>query len=236
MTAGFISEPPSARDTEPDRAARILDAAERCFVRSGFHRATMQEVAAEAGMSPGNLYRYFRSKEALATGLAERDRARVVGDMTGLDGARDFLAALSELARKHFIDEPREKAVLCLETWAEATRNPVFGTLTDRFDEAVQERMTTMFRAAQERGVIAASVDPKALAIIVSTLANGLFVRRAVISSFDAEREVGTVMKVIEAACAGRIDIPSSSHSEEAEAAIERSSSERGQHLAETQS
>jgi AcrR family transcriptional regulator len=196
----------------------------------------MQEVAAEAGMSPGNLYRYFRSKEALATGLAERDRARVVGDMTGLDSAENFLAALSELARKHFIDEPREKAVLCLETWAEATRNPVFATLTERFDEAVQERMATMFRAAQERGVIAASVDPEALATIVSTLANGLFVRRAVIPSFDAEREVGTVMKVIEAACTGRIDIPSSPRSEEVGAAIERQPSGNEPHLSETKS
>ena len=57
---------PSPPEAEPvmDRRARILDAAERCFVRSGFHRTTMQDVAAEAGMSPGNLYRYFASKEA----------------------------------------------------------------------------------------------------------------------------------------------------------------------------
>ena len=44
---------------------------------AGFHRTTMQDVAAEAGMSPGNLYRYFPSKEAMVIGLAERDRARV---------------------------------------------------------------------------------------------------------------------------------------------------------------
>jgi AcrR family transcriptional regulator len=29
----------------------------RCFVRSGFTAASMQEICAEAGMSPGNLYR-----------------------------------------------------------------------------------------------------------------------------------------------------------------------------------
>ena len=229
MTASPVPEHPSHRDAEPGRADRILDAAERCFVRSGFHRATMQDVAAEAGMSPGNLYRYFRSKEALATGLAERDRARVIADMSSLDDAGDFLAALSGLARKHFIDEPREKAVLCLETWAEATRNPVFADLTAHFDEAVQERMTSLFRAARERGVIAASIDPGSLAILVSTLANGLFVRRAVIPNFDAEREVRIVMKVIEAACAGRIDIPAPSRSDEAQCALARSLSGCGQ-------
>ena len=71
-------------DGSQERRFRILDAAERCFVRSGFHRTTMQDVAAEAGMSPGNIYRYFRSKDAMAVGLAERDRARVNADFAAL--------------------------------------------------------------------------------------------------------------------------------------------------------
>src|SRR4051812_17630808 len=50
---------------QSDRRAEILAAAQRCFVRSGFHGASMQDICAEAGMSPGNLYRYFPSKEAL---------------------------------------------------------------------------------------------------------------------------------------------------------------------------
>ena len=68
-----------------DRRSRILDAAERCFVRSGFHRTTMQDVAAEAGMSPGNLYRYFPSKDAIVIGLTERDRSDVAKDFATFD-------------------------------------------------------------------------------------------------------------------------------------------------------
>jgi TetR/AcrR family transcriptional regulator, repressor for uid operon len=63
-----------------DRRDEILSAAQRCFVRSGFHQTSMQEICAEAGMSPGNLYRYFPSKEALIAGIAERDRAEVGRD------------------------------------------------------------------------------------------------------------------------------------------------------------
>ena len=62
-------------EAQAERRARILDAAERCFVRSGFHRTTMQDVAAEAKMSPGNLYRYFPSKDSIAAGCAELGRA-----------------------------------------------------------------------------------------------------------------------------------------------------------------
>ena len=54
---------------------RILDAAECCFTRAGFHRTTMQDICKEALISPGALYVYFASKEDLIAGIAERDRA-----------------------------------------------------------------------------------------------------------------------------------------------------------------
>jgi AcrR family transcriptional regulator len=201
--------PEATHEAHPERRARILDAAERCFVRAGFHRTTMQDVAADAGMSPGNLYRYFRSKDAIVAGLAERDRARVMADFSQLVDADDFIASFAALARRHFRDERREQAVLCLEIWAEATRNPTFAALTDEFDSDVLGRLTFLFRQAQERGAIAAGLDAQALATVVATLADGLFVRRAVSRSFDAEREVGYMLSVIEAAFAGRIELGS---------------------------
>src|SRR5919206_2725488 len=81
-----------------DRRAQILDAAERSFCRSGFHRTTMQDIAAEAGMSPGNLYRYFPSKDALVAGLCERDRVGLATEFADVRNAGEgFLAAFKEL-------------------------------------------------------------------------------------------------------------------------------------------
>jgi TetR/AcrR family transcriptional repressor of uid operon len=196
-------------DGTPARRARILDAAERCFVRAGFHRTTMQDVAAEAGMSPGNLYRYFPSKDAMMAGLAERDRAQVAEDFSHLVVGDGFMQQFAALGRKHFEDEPREKAILCLEIWAEATRNPAFAEMTKAFDCDVIGRLTALFREAQERGVIGSTAAPETLALLISILANGMFVRRAVATDFDAEREVATVMNVIGAAVSGRIDLAS---------------------------
>ena len=45
--------------------ARIREAAERCFARDGVPTTTMAGIAREAGVSAGNLYRYFPSKDAL---------------------------------------------------------------------------------------------------------------------------------------------------------------------------
>ena len=191
-----------------DRAKQILDAAERCFVRSGFHRSTMQDVAAEAGMSPGNLYRYFASKDAMAAGLAERDRAEIARDFAVLDDTQDFAKDFLSLGRKHLIEEPREHAILCLEIWAEATRNPAFATMSRAFECDVIDRMASAFRAAQARGAIAADIDAHSVAVAITTFANGLFVRRAVSPDFNPERELATLDALVGAMLSGALKLP----------------------------
>ena len=74
-------------DTQRARREHILDAAEHCFANSGFHRCTMQDICREAGVSPGALYVYFSSKEALIAGIAERDRADFAARFDALAGA-----------------------------------------------------------------------------------------------------------------------------------------------------
>ena len=200
-----------------DRRAQILDAAERSFCRSGFHRATMQDVAAEAGMSPGNLYRYFPSKDALVAGLCERDRLGLSQEFTALGAAGgDFLAAFRALGKKHFEDANAGKARLCLEIWAEATRNPAIAALQADFDRTLEEQLAAAFRARQ--GGRARSIPRstrRAVASIVGKLGDGLFVRRAVAADFDPDREVGEVFAVIEALLEGTIAFPAAADGQE---------------------
>jgi AcrR family transcriptional regulator len=199
-----------------DRRSRILDAAERCFVRSGFHRTTMQEVAAEAGMSPGNLYRYFPSKDAIVIGLTERDRSNVARDFATFDSGDDFMTSFVKIGRKHFEEEPREKAIMCLEIWAESARNPSFAKVCAEFEQFVIARLSEVLRQARDRGEIAAEVDPEAVARLISTLADGLFVRRAIAPGFDAAREVPNVITLIGALLSGAVPLNRASPTVEA--------------------
>ncbi len=57
-------------------------------------------------MSPGNLYRYFPSKDAIVAGLAERDRAAVAEDFGGIEAAPDLMQAFAGLARRHLAEAP----------------------------------------------------------------------------------------------------------------------------------
>jgi AcrR family transcriptional regulator len=198
-------------DASAQRRDALLDAAARCFARAGFHRTTMQEVAQEAGMSPGNLYRYYPSKDALVAGLTGRDRAAVAEDFARLQTAEgDFLENFRELGRKHLEYQPQEKAKICVEIWAEAARNPAIAALNAEFDREIDGHFVSLFEAAKARGDIHPSVDTRAAASIIGKLGDGLFVRRAMAADFDARREIDEVFTVIAALLSGAISFPKS--------------------------
>jgi len=67
------TRPSRALEAKADRQRqRILDAAEKCFIESGFHAATMAHIATTAAISPGLIYRYFKNKSAIVRAIIER--------------------------------------------------------------------------------------------------------------------------------------------------------------------
>jgi AcrR family transcriptional regulator len=54
------------------RRQQIIVAAKRAFSEKGFNRATMEDIAREAELSPGTLYLYFKNKDELYASLSLR--------------------------------------------------------------------------------------------------------------------------------------------------------------------
>lgn len=54
------------------RRQQIIVAAKRVFSEKGFNKATMEDIAQEAELSPGTLYLYFKNKEDLYASLSLR--------------------------------------------------------------------------------------------------------------------------------------------------------------------
>jgi len=54
-----------------DRREQIIDAAMQAFSQKGYTRATNKDIAREAGITPGLIYHYFESKEALLRAIIE---------------------------------------------------------------------------------------------------------------------------------------------------------------------
>ena len=64
--------------TRPDDArARIMETAEALFRRLGFAKTAVADIAAELGMSPANVYRFFSSKNAIVEAICRRCLAEV---------------------------------------------------------------------------------------------------------------------------------------------------------------
>lgn len=171
---------------QEERRARILDAAERCFTRSGFHRTTMQDICKEAGVSPGALYTWFDSKEALIGGISARDRDEVLASFAPMVNAEDLLGAMADALAACVLNRPREKSVLCLEIAAESTRNPRVAEVTRRMDDTVRESLGAILRRAEAEGRIAPAMPIPDLLSAMTAIAEGLFWRRAVDPNFDA--------------------------------------------------
>ena len=179
-----------------DRRAEILAAAQRCFVRDGFHGASMQDICAEAGMSPGNLYRYFPSKEALIAGIAERDRAEVGQQFASADLSQGLFAVLEGLAHHHFAVRPKEQVVLCTEVMAESRRNPEIARISRGFDGDVRKWLGDLLHAAVARGDIPDDIDLDAVVTMLMVIADGVWWRRALDPDFDPKAMLPIFMDI----------------------------------------
>jgi TetR/AcrR family transcriptional repressor of uid operon len=184
-------------DVQRARREHILDAAEKCFAEAGFHRTSIHDICRAAGVSPGALYVYFDSKEALIAGLSERDRADFAERLAALAEAPDFLQALKHIGEHYFIDEPAYKRRMCIEIGLESTRNPRVGEIFREVDGFVTTSFEKLFQKMKDEGRIAPELEIPALAKVFTLIGDGLFWRRAVDPAFDGAAMVPAVLSVL---------------------------------------
>jgi AcrR family transcriptional regulator len=74
----------SRPDVSDERRPQIVDAAIRVFIRKGYRKATMPEIAAEAGLSVGGVYWYFKGKDEIVAAILDRTFDEDLGALTVL--------------------------------------------------------------------------------------------------------------------------------------------------------
>src|SRR3979490_2873657 len=60
------------RPKPDDTRARIIETADALFRRLGYAKTAVADIAAELGMSPANVYRFFPSKNAIVEAICRR--------------------------------------------------------------------------------------------------------------------------------------------------------------------
>lgn len=189
-------------DRQSERQERILDAAKTCFVRTGFDRTTMQDIAREAAMSSPNIYRYFESKEALVLGLAERDgqqRSAFILEPLAKPGAG--IDALVEVFERYFAGLDRESAILSVDLWLNATRHPGIADIEARGDRTSREWLIQTFTSL----ATSPDCDPTALVDAISPLFRGMIVSRALKPGWDPAPAFAQLRALIQDGLGGRL-------------------------------
>lgn len=149
-----VAEPLAASPDPEDRGQlrrrQILDAAAACFVREGFHGASIARVAKAAGMSAGNLYHFFPGKEAMIAALVQRRLDQSLALFAEIEAATDPLEAMLERVAISLEQQTDpEQATLGLEILAEAGRNPAVADIVRTADAAIREHLVGLYHGAR---------------------------------------------------------------------------------------
>jgi AcrR family transcriptional regulator len=164
------------------RRAQVLDAATECFMRHGFHGASIAEISKTAGMSVGHIYHYFENKDAIIAAIVERDLQNTLAitrDLLEKSQGRDVLETMIEDVDEG-VDQCiyRPDAALMLEVVVEAARNPKIAEIVRRADDMAQAQFRSIIVAghkARNRNLSVAEIDGQLEAI--SALFEGLTIR-----------------------------------------------------------
>ena len=116
-------------ERQKQRQDEIITAARRCFRASGFHAASMSQIASEAKLSVGQIYRYFSNKDAIIEEMIRRIIDSRIEEMQGKTLVEGMPQAL---AWRQTLNEDDD--ALMLEMSAEATRNPQVATMLAEAD------------------------------------------------------------------------------------------------------
>src|SRR4051812_41259761 len=94
------------KENGQDRRAQILDAAIVCFAKRGFHPTSMHDISAEAGISVGLIFRFFKKKRAVMGAMADRHKGQIQELLQQAAQAPSLLESLEILFTAHCCEEP----------------------------------------------------------------------------------------------------------------------------------
>ncbi|MEV4890946.1 hypothetical protein AB0K48_16290 [Nonomuraea sp. NPDC055795] len=159
------------------RHALLADVAIDLVAREGMRALTHRGLDAAAGMPPGTTSAYFRTREALVTGLvrriAELDRAQLDAGRQGLREHADLETAATATAAfvDHWLSAGRNRALARYQCLLETIQYPRLRAILTPHEEAAREQV----RAFLER---AGAPDPRARARDYVACVDGLIFDR----------------------------------------------------------
>jgi AcrR family transcriptional regulator len=169
-----VNAPPRRRLTGEERRTGILDAALTAFSQSGYHSASIDDIAREAGVSKALIYDHFASKQELYADLIARNAReltqRLAAAMVGLElesSAARLAAGLDAFFA--FVEERRDAWRMLFRDAAD----PETAAVLDRMLEQVTAEVTVLISQDPSAPGLDSGEDRRGLRLLAEMLVGG---------------------------------------------------------------
>jgi AcrR family transcriptional regulator len=171
------------------------------FARRGYHGASVEEIAREAGATTGALYSNFASKEDLFLKLFERiaaadvlEYAQVVSDGTSTEAEVRGIADVW----MQILHERPYYFPLVIEFWAYAIREPrLREPLAARFRAFDAVSAQLILAGARQQGIVLSDEFAERLGLIITSLGNGLALQKLLDPEAVPDETYGEMLTLI---------------------------------------
>jgi AcrR family transcriptional regulator len=161
--------------------AQLMDSARRLFLRRGFHAASLEMVAEEAGFTIGAVYSRFGSKADLFLAILDEHIDRIVAEVAKVATLDQPLGAHAELLagqRMDLLEHERDWFPLVLEFWSHAARDERLRREFGARHERLVAAYAGLIEADYARLGLPLPMAPDVLARAVVAMGNGVALER----------------------------------------------------------
>jgi TetR/AcrR family transcriptional regulator len=155
-----------------DKRQRVLYSAKRAFADKGFTGANVNEIARDAGISVGALYKYFRSKDDIFLAIIDASRDLIEDTLDSIleseSGFYGRVEAVLRAAAESSAADPDMVRIYIACTTQEVS--PLSAELARKIETASSARYTAMVAEARSKGEIRTDLDDAAAALCLDNL------------------------------------------------------------------
>ena len=182
------------------RRQQILDAAVACFARRGFHESTMLDICREAELSPGAIYRYFQSKDAIIEVSCSDAQESIVRLFDSTDSETETANNIEKLIDRFFSTLTESNALtttrFAIQLWAEALRSPRISKIVLPVVNSFRLGIEQIITQGKQRGSISQEVDAIGFARLLQAAYQGIRLQGSIDPDVNLKNYVTTLKNV----------------------------------------
>lgn len=177
------------------RRQQVLLAAADCFRRRGYHGAGMAEISKTAGMSPGHIYNYFASKEAIIEAIVAQNMADMFSLIQQFANAQGPVVDAMIAGADYGVSKNLAPAyaALQLEMLSEAARNEKVATLLKHADATARCQLSALLTGEQGSLQKLPNTEIAARIELLCAVFNGFLVRAVLHPQLDQQELLRTL-------------------------------------------